>query len=476
MTNSNNYKKGVIARILGDQPTALQKTIFWLMVLSLVLWPSVFFASLFIFDAPIRSKVDEICRWGMTLTIWTYPIYLFPLMILWFKVSKCLRASWLFGLCPLIPVALFCMFVSIDSSAFAASKPKEYDSATYKRINETYATDVNHVYFCNEILKDADPATFRILDYTYVADKQHVWFNGDLVKGAHPTTFVAPDKSSSHSFVFSMDLAHDDHDYYWHTEPLHVADMRSFKKVGSSWAVDSRYIYYLGLDAEIGKNIVPIGDYHTFKALNDCYAADAKCVYYKNELVKGADPKSFKVLKSNKNYGQDKNRVYYQANRTSIRDFNSLKHKNMKNGLWNAFHTDGTTVYNPELKPMPVGTDFATIHIVERYRDWYADENRVYYENRLLLGAKPQTFKIFQSHDVSEDYVSNNNKSSYYSYDGNHIYYRDSLMYGVDIPSFICGYDYVDSCSFAFDKNRYYQGNPNLRLEKLRQGKYRVDN
>lgn len=98
---------------------------------------------------------------------------------------------------------------------------------------------------------------------------------------------------------------------------------------------------------------------------------------------------------------------------------------------------------------MPAGCDFATIHRVERYRDWYADKNRVYYENRLLPGANPQTFRIFQSHYVSKDYVSNNNKDASYSCDGDRVYYRDSLMSGVDVSSFICGYDFVDSCSFA---------------------------
>ena len=78
---------------------------------------------------------------------------------------------------------------------------------------------------------------------------------------------------------------------------------------------------------------------------------------------------------------------------------------------------------------------------------------------------------IFPSHYVSEEHVSNNNKDHYYSYDGNLVFYRDSLMQGVDVSSFICGYDYVESQSFAFDKNRYYQGTPNPRLEKLRQGK-----
>ncbi|MBO4314927.1 MAG: DKNYY domain-containing protein, partial [Prevotella sp.] len=219
----------------------------------------------------------------------------------------------------------------------------------------------------------------------------------------------------------------------------------------------------------------PIGDYRSFRVLNHLYAADAKYVYYKNKIVEGADPKTFVVLKGGNNYGQDKNRVYYETRGTTIRNLNALKHKNMDDGLHEAFHTDGKTVYNPELMAMPVGTDFATIHRVERYRDWYADKNRVYYENRLLPEANPQTFRIFPIHYVSEEHVSNNNKDFDYSHDGNRVYYRDSLMRGVDVASFICGYDYVDSISFAFDKNRYYEGCPNPRLEKLRQGKCRVD-
>ena len=143
----------------------------------------------------------------------------------------------------------------------------------------------------------------------------------------------------------------------------------------------------------------------------------------------------------------------------------------MEDGLWNALHTDGKMVYNPKLMAMPEGTDFATIHKVERYRDWYADSKHVYYENRLLPGANPKTFKVLPSHYLSEVEVSTINKSDTYSCDGSHVYYRDSLMSGVDIASFICGYDFVAGQSFAFDKNRYYQGAPNSRIEKLRHRK-----
>ena len=140
----NSKPKGLAARILGEQPTGLQKTFFWLMILSLTLWPLFFFASVFFFDAPIRSTVDEICRWGMVLTIWLYPIYLLPLLGLWFRLSKRLRTTWLFYLCPLIPVIIFFSLVELASSEYAARKPKGYDPATFIRLNESFAKDINH--------------------------------------------------------------------------------------------------------------------------------------------------------------------------------------------------------------------------------------------------------------------------------------------------------------------------------------------
>ena len=465
-------KKGFTARILGEQPTSIQKAFFWLMILSLTLWPLFLHVAAFLFDAPIRSNVDEICRIGMALTILLYPLYLLPLIGLWFRLSKRLRATWLFYLCPLIPVIVFFLFGELASSEYAARKPEGYDSATFKRINESFAKDINHVYYCNEILEDADPKTFRALSEEYSADSRYVWYRENKIEGANPQTFVAPEKNDS--LNFTIGLAHDDHDYYRQNNPLHIADMGSFRQIDGSWAVDRQNVYFIGLEAHVGKDIVPIGDYSTFRVLNHLYAVDAKCAYYKNKIVEGADPKTFVVLDGGNDYGQDKNRVYYQDRGTTIRNLDALKHRNMGNGLYETFHTDGKTVYNPELMAMPVGTDFSTIHRVERYRDWYADKNRVYYENRLLSEAKPQTFKVFPIHYVSKDYVSNNNKDFNYSYDGNRVYYRDSLMLGVDVASFICGYDYVDSISFAFDKNRYYEGGPNPRLEKLRQGKCRV--
>lgn len=76
--------KGLIARILGGTPTILQKVFFILMAFSLILWPLGCYVSIFFFDAPIRSDIDKVSRYGMLITIWLYPIYLYPLLRIMF--------------------------------------------------------------------------------------------------------------------------------------------------------------------------------------------------------------------------------------------------------------------------------------------------------------------------------------------------------------------------------------------------------
>ena len=107
--------KGLVTCILGEHPTILQKIFVWLMLLSLLLWPLGFYISVFLMDAPPHSFIDEICRWGAVLTIWLYPTYLLPLIRLWFKLSKRIGMTWLFYLCPLIPVAVFYLFLLVAS-------------------------------------------------------------------------------------------------------------------------------------------------------------------------------------------------------------------------------------------------------------------------------------------------------------------------------------------------------------------------
>lgn len=313
--------KGLIARILGEQPTPDQKTVVKIMLLALLFWPIGFFVSIFFWDAPIQTSIDKFCRWGATYTIWLYPIYLIPLIRLWFVLSKKLGRAWLFNYCPWIPVAVFFLFLTIGSSSFAEGKPEGYDPSTYKRLNKTYTLDVNHVYYrfnvTYEILEGADPSTFKVLSDDYAADMHHVWFNGNMIEGAEPATFVAPDGDIS---AVADAIAHDAHDYYMGDQPLHVANMGSFRRIDSNWALDSLQVYYIGIFGDRYDRAVSAGDYRTFKVLNKFYAVDSKCVYYKNNIVEGADPASFAVLKGEDLYGQDKHHVYYEGTRDRLRE------------------------------------------------------------------------------------------------------------------------------------------------------------
>lgn len=105
--------KRLIARILGGTPTILQKVFFILMAFSLILWPLGCYVSIFFFDAPVRSDVDKICRYGMLITIYLYPIYLFPLLRFMFQLSEKLKVTWLYYISPIVPIVVFWLFYSI---------------------------------------------------------------------------------------------------------------------------------------------------------------------------------------------------------------------------------------------------------------------------------------------------------------------------------------------------------------------------
>lgn len=456
-------------------PTSLRKSwYFWLWMLTILGWPILGFISPFIFDAPIRTPLDEFCRSAIFYLFIGYPLWLVMFFVLGRFLSVKLENPLPFLMSPFIIPLLVVLFYNLDMSDWAKVKPEHYDASTFKRLNDNYALDHTTVYYQNTPLPGANPATFRLLDDNYVADDKHVYFCHKLVEGADPATFESPTQLASNEMsLFNMGLAKDANDYYYYEHPLHVADMATFKRIGQ-WCIDSQYVYYL---KEFGQKPssrrMRTGDLATFRKLGGNYACDAKYVYYEDTLVAGADPATFQVLQGC--IGQDKSWVYYAERATTIYDLSCLQHKKVGNTGNDDFYTDGQVVYNPELYAMPLVADFATIRRVEPYRDWYADTMHVYYENKLLEGVNPQSFNIFPDYYVSSDYVSNNNKSASYSQDGHHVYYKDSLIADADVATFVCGYDFEELYRFAFDKTHFIEGHTNPRIEQLRLGKLQVD-
>lgn len=471
--NAGMKRRSILDGLVGGELSTGQKIYLVIFLLTLLFWPILAFTSIFIFDSPIHNVFDSIARLGIALTIWSYPILLRLLFRCGYRLSKWSGLTMIYYVMPWVPLVLVVGFFMMGGSELSQSKPLNYDSQTFERIDKSYSKDKNHVYLNNQVIESALPESFEVLGQEYSKDEAHVFYGYEVVPGADAASFVVDESLSEDRFYVL--LAHDNSDYYHRSTPLHVADYESFKAAGEGWFIDRKQVYYEGyLGRERSNQRMALADYDSFRVLNDRYACDDKCVYYTDTIVVGADPATIRILDELHELAQDKYRVYYEGKATEVKDFSLLTEHPMKNSR-GRFYTEGTNIYTSDLKKMPEGTDKESLRRVEDYHDWYADKNRVYYENRIIANVDPWKIKIFPVYYLSENYASNNNKNEYYSHDGTHVYYRDSLMTGVDIITFKCGYDFKDSVLFAFDKNKYYKGHPTPLTEKLKMGNMRVD-
>ena len=271
-------KRSFVERVFGGEPSGSQRVYFVAFLLTLLLWPMIAFVSIFIFDAPIHNLYDEIARYGIVLTIWTYPILLLVLFRLGYKLSERSNSPVWFYAMPWTPFILVVAFYILCVSEISQYKPDDYDSKTFVRIDKTYSKDKNHAYLNNEVIEGALPDSFEVLAERYSKDALHVFYEHELVPGADPSTFVVTESPTEDFFVII--LAHDNKDYYHRSTPLHVADYDSFKPVEDGWFIDRKLVYYEGYLAREKNSVrMPISDYDSFRVLNARYACDDRCVY-----------------------------------------------------------------------------------------------------------------------------------------------------------------------------------------------------
>ena len=173
---------GLIARILGGTPTILQKVFFKLMVFSLILWPLGFGVSMFFFDAPIRSDIDKTCRYGMLMTIRLYPIYLLPLLRFMFQLSKKLRVTWLYYLCPIVPIIIIWLLLSINTISAPQVNDTEFCAKEYLVGHWTLNGGERQINYPEiEFLNDSTVELYSRADtlyrYTYCLQNDSLYLN-----------------------------------------------------------------------------------------------------------------------------------------------------------------------------------------------------------------------------------------------------------------------------------------------------------
>lgn len=170
------------------------------------------------------------------------------------------------------------------------------DPPTFKQLPDSalafdrYAADRNHAYYDGNILSGADPATFRRIKGDYWRDKTRVYYYGKSVPGAEPDSFrhlgddwwrdnrniyvqdkpVNP-KDSGTFQILNANWAKDSKWYYpvdvGHYAPIKSLDYATFRILRDGWAVDCNRAYYFS-------NPVKVADIRSFRVISSIFARD----------------------------------------------------------------------------------------------------------------------------------------------------------------------------------------------------------
>ncbi len=167
------------------------------------------------------------------------------------------------------------------------------DYETFEKIGNGYAKDKLQVYFEDSIVVGADSKTFKAIEYAYGQDKNAKY------KGRHRLNIKDPNSFEVLQFGFTKDKFN----VYQNDRIVEGADPVTFEFItGSMWAKDKKSYFYKG-------NLIAYIDYPTFRYLDYHYAIDKNNVYYDDQIIKGADAKTFKQLEGSQD-GKDRNGCY----------------------------------------------------------------------------------------------------------------------------------------------------------------------
>ncbi|PHR98832.1 MAG: hypothetical protein COA78_25590 [Blastopirellula sp.] len=391
-----------------------------------------------------------------------------------------------------IPIVYALVF---SAFSFYVNSPNTHNATAYnsKVSNQYYLQDDKVIYVLDgnffqiggADVEGADPDTFDVIDQSYAKDINNVYYNGKPVAGANPssvtlvTSVLASEineNSANSGYLIS------DGKVFCYGEVIEGADPTSFSYLLGSYAMDKDYLYYF-IDIKIPRKAIPTampnandgylrhGEqvlYHgvvisseasSFNVINDEYAIDASHVYSHGVIVEGMVSDGFAVISPY--YRKDKNQAYYfntpipdsdsdtfevlndaisKDQRNLYYDGNIVENKKVsevsrsdadelqKIWKWKSLHLDATTV-------ILVPSD----DIEDITNDFYAYNNEVYARDKKLAGVKP------------EDVIVLDQDENTFVRIGNQVFYYGIAIMGADPETFA-----VISVRFSKDANHVY--------------------
>lgn len=247
------------------------KLINWIILLPILLWPLVFFSSIFIFDNPkVVWKA-----YGLFFLVNSYPVFLFVLFEINARIYKRLRlVGFIIPMSILIILSYGIIKEVISTKQFVEERKAE--ELKRKEIGyigncDTYKIKDNVVYYKDSLMK-ADAETFKYLSCHYGKDKNCAFGGKDPIVDSDPETFEIID---------------------W------------------QWQRDKYKYYNKGFPME---NI----DYNSFEILIANYSKDKFHVFFYDKIIENADPSTFEVNDMT-HIARDKNGEYKFGKKTTNR-------------------------------------------------------------------------------------------------------------------------------------------------------------
>lgn len=191
-----------------------------LFLVPVLVWPFVFFSTIFFFDNPDSFIVTLM----FFLFVNAYPVYLFGLMVFNAKLYKKHKVPAI--LFPILVVVVFlgaavnilggienvrsiwttvqnapkiaedenelcCGFTKDSANILYNDTPlANVDMASFDIINYNWAKDKNRVYYNGVAIPYVDGSSFVYLDYQYAKDKNNVYYYEKIIEGADAATFI----------------------------------------------------------------------------------------------------------------------------------------------------------------------------------------------------------------------------------------------------------------------------------------------
>ena len=378
--------------------------------------------------------------------------------------------------------AAFSFYVNSPSTHNATAYDSDVSNQYYRQGDKViYVLSGNFFQVGGKDIEEADPETFEVIDQSYAKDINNLYYDGKPVVGANPSS-VLPVTSEFNSDSANSGYLISDGKVFCYGELIEGADPESFSYLLGAYAMDKTHLYYY-IDVKIprettpaalpngndryirhGKQILYNGvvisqQADEFKIIDDEYAIDSTSVYSHGEIVEGmvaedftvispyyrkdknqayyfntpipeSDPNTFKVF--NDDISKDQNNLYYNgyivANKKLSEVTRSVANELKKIWKWKSLHLEATTV-------ILVPSDD-----IERItNDFYAYDNEVYGRNKKLADIKPA------------DIIFLDQNEGVYVRIADEIFYHGNLIIGADAETFT-----VISDRFSKDAKHVY--------------------